>query len=651
MSYKYFVSPSTLKQTDKAKLLRWATEHHMPSEPGVAFERWLDALQGVGKDTKAKALALSREWNSDPAAATPHDLVAAEGRFGVLGLFVFAAAAILAAMQGAVQGRGEQGQAQTVDDGAERFRAEALRELLDEENVTVGAGDDSDTCVGCETLSNNTGRLLDKFNVDKLTQDEIEKIDTETSTQITDLVQTLAKDIVKIFDDVGQFNVQNTLDHMSPIIEHFFSETISQVVLKHNIRFLKELQTNLGKKILTTPSSYQKIENQLKPVIKKFVRDLGYTPKSSKTFANTIFKNVKTTFSSTETLNDWLDDANPEDMTTRLKALTRQHIMLKMANKKDANFDDLYSVAIIETVLGTTQLFQDVKEQEIFNQVDRQPSNAVAVAIIKQYVVNVNRVSKNLNKNLNGVSKKRAKALRLQLLGMAIDDYKQQTVSEVLNIARVLSPAILDKYHNNTLDVARDIVDRLKVVIKSRSGDGTITIPQEWFNLMSVGVIGLLLHYSGLMTSALKTVSDMASSALSKCRSVKCRSSDGSDVESDDSDAESDGADAESDGADAESGGSDGYGGESDGYGGESETRELPQPGEPIRDFKAYVLDDGKGNNKLWIEYGNDYRRITNRGHSDHYTLAQETKTKQRWYNKAHEVGRIDHKSIFQIKE
>ena len=96
MSYKFFVSPSTLKQTDKVQLMRWATEHHMPSEPGVAFERWLDALQGVDKETKAKALALSRGWTSSPAAALPHDLVAAEARWGLLGLFALAAAAILA---------------------------------------------------------------------------------------------------------------------------------------------------------------------------------------------------------------------------------------------------------------------------------------------------------------------------------------------------------------------------------------------------------------------------------------------------------------------------------------------------------------------------------------------------------------------------
>lgn len=97
------MSPSTLKQADKAKLLRWATEHHMPSEPGVAFERWLDALQGVDEDAKAKALALSRA--SGPVA--PHDFGAAEARFGVLGLFVFAAAAILAAAKGVVDVVGE----------------------------------------------------------------------------------------------------------------------------------------------------------------------------------------------------------------------------------------------------------------------------------------------------------------------------------------------------------------------------------------------------------------------------------------------------------------------------------------------------------------------------------------------------------------
>ena len=119
MSYKFFVSPSTLKQTDKVQLMRWATEHHMPSEPGVAFERWLDALQGVDKERKDKALALSRGWTNSPAAALPHDLVAAEAR--ILGvLFALAAAAILAV--GRVAGEAVQ-QGVDTDDWMDRLVA------------------------------------------------------------------------------------------------------------------------------------------------------------------------------------------------------------------------------------------------------------------------------------------------------------------------------------------------------------------------------------------------------------------------------------------------------------------------------------------------------------------------------------------------
>jgi hypothetical protein len=145
MSYKYFVSPSTLKQTDKAKLLRWVTEHHMPSEPGVAFERWLDALQGVGKDTKAKALALSRGWN-DTAAATPHDLVAAEARFGVLGLFALAVAAIFAAVQGAVQGQApEKWHAADAEDKREQDGLNWTALVLSHNKTLVDNDDDSVT--------------------------------------------------------------------------------------------------------------------------------------------------------------------------------------------------------------------------------------------------------------------------------------------------------------------------------------------------------------------------------------------------------------------------------------------------------------------------------------------------------------------------
>ena len=61
---------------------------------------WLDALQGVDEDAKAKALALSRGWRSGPAAALPQDSVAAEARLGVLGLVALAAAAVLAAVGG-----------------------------------------------------------------------------------------------------------------------------------------------------------------------------------------------------------------------------------------------------------------------------------------------------------------------------------------------------------------------------------------------------------------------------------------------------------------------------------------------------------------------------------------------------------------------
>jgi hypothetical protein len=475
---------------------------------------------------------------------------------------------------------------------------------------------------------------LNKLNVDKLTQDKIEEIDTEMSTQLTGFVETLATGIKLIFQYVTQYNVVNTFDHMSPIIERFFSETISQVVLKHNIGFLKELQTNLGNKSLTTPSSYQKIEDQLKPVIVGFMNELGYTDKSIQTFANTIFKNVKTTFSSTETLSIWLVDASPKNTTTRLMVLTRQHIMLKMGNKKDANFDeeefnDLYSVIILDTVLGTKQLDLSAAQHRVLNEVNINPENPMENAIIEEYLKNVERhTSKIKDTELH-------KKIEQRLLGKASEKYKEETVNEVLNIARVLSPAILDKYHNNTLDVARDMVDRLKRVIKSRSKD--TTIPDEWFNTMRNCVVCFLLLYS------VPHMSDMAS-VLSKCRSVKCRSSDGSNVESDGSGVELDGADAKSVRSDGES---DGLGSESGGSDGESETRELPQPGVPIRDVKAYVLE-GKGNDKLWIEYHNDYRRITNRGHSNYYSLAQETKTKQRWYDKAHEVGRIDHNSFFQ---
>ena len=140
MSYKFFVSPSTLKQTDKVQLMRWATEHHMPSEPGVAFERWLDALQGVDKETKAKALALSRGWTSSPAAALPHDLVAAEARWGLLGLFALAAAAILAV--GRVAGEAVQ-QVVDTDDWMNRLVEEQLREEAgnSEEGGAAGATD------------------------------------------------------------------------------------------------------------------------------------------------------------------------------------------------------------------------------------------------------------------------------------------------------------------------------------------------------------------------------------------------------------------------------------------------------------------------------------------------------------------------------
>ena len=113
--------------------MRWATEHHMPSEPGVAFERWLDALQGVDNERKAKALALSRGWTSSPAAALPHDLVAAEARWGLLGLFALAAAAIIAV--GRVAGEAVQ-QVVNTDDQAE----EALIERLAEEEF-AGATD------------------------------------------------------------------------------------------------------------------------------------------------------------------------------------------------------------------------------------------------------------------------------------------------------------------------------------------------------------------------------------------------------------------------------------------------------------------------------------------------------------------------------
>ena len=143
MSYKSFVSPSTLKQTDKVKLMRWATEHHMPSEPGVAFERWLDALQGVDEETKAKALALSRGWTSGPAAALPHDLVAAEARLGLLGLFALAAAAILAAAGGVVDVAGEV--AQQVDDTVDWDRLlathdESVRAIAERDNSSDEGG-------------------------------------------------------------------------------------------------------------------------------------------------------------------------------------------------------------------------------------------------------------------------------------------------------------------------------------------------------------------------------------------------------------------------------------------------------------------------------------------------------------------------------
>ena len=103
MSYKSFVSPLTLSESNKTKLFQWA-KNIIAFEPGIAFEKWLDALQGVDRCLKAKALELSRNWNGAKPTTLSHRLVPAEARLGVLGLFVLSIAAILSVVDATVQG-------------------------------------------------------------------------------------------------------------------------------------------------------------------------------------------------------------------------------------------------------------------------------------------------------------------------------------------------------------------------------------------------------------------------------------------------------------------------------------------------------------------------------------------------------------------
>ena len=526
MSYKSFVSPSTLKQTDKVKLMRWATEHHMPSEPGVAFERWLDALQGVDEETKAKALALSRGWTSGPAAALPHDLVAAEARLGLLGLFALAAAAILAAAGRVVDVAGEA--VQQVDAAAELVRAEILREVLDEaerDNSSDeggaaadedGAGATNEDGAGA-TISKydllvNTGKLLSEFNVTQLTSAEISELDNNTSSQIKTLIKNVSTAFSTMFIGVATFNMANSFNHLSPIIEQFFSETISQVALKHNIGFLQDLQMDLNtSKQLTIPNSYQRVVTALKPDITVCLEKFGVRENDAENIADIIFKNVETKFHEAKSLNRWLvKDVTSDNMREQLITLSRQHIMTKMRSNTVAT--DLYEMIILDTVLGSQDLFVENKKQDILNNVSISPDNAMGKAIIEMYKTRVKQYASNAQNVTDRV--------RWELFGRSSDSIAgPKLISDVLDIARILSPTILAKYQNDTLALTQDLVDRLEIYIKHKDKDKDITVPIEWVT----GIVGAAL---------LSYVLPSMVNALSKCRNVPCRTSDRSGGES-----------------------------------------------------------------------------------------------------------------------
>lgn len=490
------MSPSTLKQADKAKLLRWATEHHMPSEPGVAFERWLDALQGVDEDAKAKALALSRA--SGPVA--PHDFGAAEARFGVLGLFVFAAAAILAAAKGVVDVVGEVVQQIDPVDAM-------LNSLVDTHEKSVAATVDviqDDVKDGASaTRKDLLDNLLAEFNVKQLSREEINELDTITSERIKTLIQNVTSSFTDIFTGVSQADVVNTFNHMSPILEQFFSEAISQVALKHNIGFLQELQTELNSsKKLTIPNSYNKMSTALKPVITKSFEDLGALEKNAVKFADVIFMNVERKFKNEESLNRWLvKDVTPANMRVQLIKLTRLHIMTGNEPSKE----NLYTKIILDTVLGSQELFVENEKQNILNEIAVQPENPMYKAIITTYTKTLKKYTKE------------DKEMRINMFGRLSDEEK--VVSDVLDIARVLSPAILSKYQNDTLGLARDLVERVKI-ISQKTGWHIPKPSAEQVDRWIYWVVGAVFLYWSLPKIAGKILNDFPKMVkeISNCR-------------------------------------------------------------------------------------------------------------------------------------
>ena len=217
MSYKSFVSPLTLSESNKTKLFQWAKEHHMPSEPGIAFEKWLDALQGVDRCLKAKALELSRNWNGAKPTTLSHRLVPAEARLGVLGLFVLSIAAILSVVDATVQGTS----LVQVEDLGQDQGSTNINEV---NNITD------------ETLSNDKNQLvalrdsLNKIWNKKTWYGWIDPKDDLRLNENAEYAKKLMKHVENVHSVINGVDKVKLTKYMSPIYEAISRDLINQTL-------------------------------------------------------------------------------------------------------------------------------------------------------------------------------------------------------------------------------------------------------------------------------------------------------------------------------------------------------------------------------------------------------------------------------------